>query len=43
MAAQVEKEVNKAKKEDPDKATLNVPARNKATIPTRVPDNILYT
>jgi len=29
--------------EDPDKARLNVPARNKATIPTRVSDNVPYT
>jgi len=32
-----------AKKEDPDKVRLNVPARSMATIPTRVPNNIPYT
>jgi hypothetical protein len=46
MAAEVEEEADKADDamgEDPDKARLNVPARNKATIPIRVPNNISYT
>jgi hypothetical protein len=36
-------EADDATGEDPDEARLNAPARNKATIPTRVPDDIPYT
>jgi hypothetical protein len=45
-AVEVEEEADKADNtigEDPDKARPNVPTRNKATIPTRVLDNIPYT
>jgi hypothetical protein len=49
MAAEAEKDdknaenAKDAEKEDPDEAMLNAPARNMATIPSKVPDNVPYT
>ncbi|KAL1856464.1 hypothetical protein Daus18300_010731 [Diaporthe australafricana] len=42
-AAEEGGEAEEAEAEDPDKATLNAPARNKATIPMRVPNDVPYT
>jgi hypothetical protein len=36
-------EAEDAEEEDPDEARLNAPARNKATIPIKVPDDVPYT
>jgi hypothetical protein len=43
VAEAEEDEAEDTEEEDPDEARLNAPARSRATIPTRVPDDVPYT
>jgi hypothetical protein len=42
-AEEDDEDAEDAEKEDPDEAMLNAPARNMATIPLKVPDDVPYT
>ncbi|KAL2272258.1 hypothetical protein FJTKL_07167 [Diaporthe vaccinii] len=43
IRAEIEEEEEGSEEEDPELASLNAPARNKAIIPLKVPDNIPHT